>query len=954
MKRKRSSESSSSSKSSGCDDELNYILKSYSKPKKKYSRKTNHLLKKYKKSSSSSSSESSEIVKDRYNRIDHLLSKIDKNKMILDKPFMDVSDNIVEIEKVYNSPNEFPRADGLVFKDPLFNKRYPERYGRDWIKQLTDRQRILESDLNYKFLVLIAGKIESDVWTLIHDKNLEEVVKTNQQIMDIIRKERERIIVPTDKKRDQILIIESIIEKDKIKYDKFNTMLLKNLKILQKGQLLIDSGQNKDIPDKLHDQGLLYVLKLEDEFSSFIDLLDALILHKYTNKEKSDTTYKEKLIMVNKKIKEITNELYGCDDDDFNMKYHPNFDKEVYEYIYYNVLLFLKYYLNCMYNDNGIYQPPKIRILKRFKYLINVSLDVNNDEEIENLIDQVNNDFKDSDDFELLNQTIAALLSKYNFTDTQKQKLINLKIASPKFIDLINPISKSLNTVVILNLFVSQIYQIDWDLIYGNELINLRNFIILFTPKEPEYNNTLKLLYSLAIIGCKNDATYINIVNSHQKDSTYDIYNDKYDLTYLKEHNENIYNLIVKIKFTNTSKNLTFILISHFVYSFFMMDSNNIYEFINKIWIIFKSNPAIDKFYNYYKMDIMTTDKLVPFIIDSKTIKYMKDLYYITLNSYLFDIVTILYEDNIINFPSDIIKLIKTNVKKDKINASFYQILNESMNNIEIKIIDPEFQKFIDSFSNSSIHKKKDKEKNLHIKKNIKFLQELAEIPTESLNINKQYSGVNPIINLHLYYTLYIESLKFNLVKLKSGISKSERAINEAKDIISNVSSEKLDIRKIEEKFRDTYQNPLEWVVQPFNSGILVIKESIIAAITDAFYKLKLYAPGLSDITLPVIICAHECGLTIQFATLVSYIIKQQRMNSPSQYYKVSEITYNFKDLTKKVLDIIKGYRYTKSTTTQYNNGFLGTVYFQNRGFHIRYPVDSNDQISPYANLSMI
>ena len=971
MKRKLLNSSESSSSSSNNDD-LDYLLKKpYNKPPKKFSKKTNYIISKYNHDSSPSSSsseeeESKKKKKKKKSNLKELLYSMEKsnNKMNLGG-FINVNDNIVTIDEIYKSKDEYPRADGLVFDDPKWNKIYPERYGRDWIKQLTEKETILQNDLNYKFLLLIAGKIETDVWSLLHDQNLEEVIKKNQQIFETIRKERERIIVPSEKKREQIEIMENVIEKDQLKYNKYNTMLLHNLKILNRGQLLIDSGKNKDIPDKLHDQGLLYILKLEDDFSSFIDLLDAFGLTKPKYIDKADTTYHEKLKLMNVKIKEIIKEIYNEDiiKIDYNDQIKGNIiikNHEQLEYIYYNILLFFKYFLNCMYKENDTYQPPKIHILKRFKYLINLKREYGEDD-IDILTLKIDDNFDKDKDSSQLNKKIKELLNEYNFNATEKSTFNNLKSGHPNLIDLINTTYKTLpNTITDGRLI--QIFRIDWDLIYGHELVNLRNFYILFTPfydLTQTFDNTTNInffsvFFRIAKIGCNNDTIYENILEKYINDDKYNIVEDNGDINILKGKNQKIYDLIRKINYTHNTLNLTMVFISHIIYNFFIRNYDRIFDFLNIYYGTFPKGIFLDTFYTYYKMVTnIGPINTVPFIIDSTLIRYMKQLYYITLNDYyLYDIVKILHDDNIINFPSDIINIINRN-SSIKLDASFYRILNESMTNIEIKVIDPSFQQFLDSFSSNNIKRKEEKAKQLKTPGHIDHLIYLLNIPTKSLNINKKYQGYSPIINLHIYYNLYVEYLKSTLNEIKTTISRSEKAINKAKTIISRIASEKIDIKKIEDNFRDTYQNPLEWVTKPFNSGVLIIRENIIAAITDAFYKVKNNSTNLKDITLPVIILAHESGLTIEFVTLVSYIIKQQRMNSPVQYYKVTEISYNFKDLTKKVMAILNNYRFKKSNSIDNKNGFLGTIYFKNKAYPIRYDVSgSSNSIS--SNIATI
>lgn len=951
---KKPKKSSSSNDEDEYGNEINYLLKSYTK-KKSYN-------KGIKKSKYSSSSQEEEEEYDK-NTLNNLKNKLDFTKRSLSK-IMDIDDEMIVIDEIQNKKS-IPRADGLVYNDPDFGKIYPERYGKDWIKQLTDARHILENDLNYKFLRLIAGKIETDVTNLISTEDLENVVKYNEQIFQTLKKERERVLVPSDKKQEQILILEKNLTDDRDHYKKFYDGVLRNQKLLEKGNLLIDSDKRKDIPLKLHDQGILYILNIEDEFLLFTDLLDIFFNETYPTN--TDVNFREKIKRIQLKTKEMIKEIYNTNDD---INKNPNSfgfkdDEDQFDFVYYSILLLFKYYLNCFLN-----QSPKNRILKRFKYLV-----YDEDYQLSSKVDEKFNKLKDG---EKLDKKISELKSKYTFNNNDEfNSFQNLTKGAIKLIDLVNDDYDLPENIMGVNgENYKQIMKIDWELFYNNKLINLRNFFILFYPSNRDtkiYSNDyfdathiqqfFNFILQISKEGCNNDKEQKLVSFILGKNSRSIITNNPKDFeedysTYLYENNTPIYKIMKRVH-KEDQLNPNMIFISHCLYNFFMESPENITKFIivyNSMLTTLKKNILHDMlhpFYMYYKMN--NIEKLtvhIPFIIDNVLIKYMKKFYFITLNQYLFDIVKILYDQKIILFPREIQKQIEgifigtlqiqgeeeSKYQEIKIDASFYNILNESINNTEIKIQDPGFQDFLNSFNEESIKNKQKIQNNLGKDQNIDYLLNLLKLPTESLNIKKTYKGYSSIINLHIYFNLYQEYLLKMSKKIKKTITSTEKSILQAKNILSRIASEKIDLSKIEESFRQTYQNPLQWIIEPFNSGVLIIKDFIIAAINDAFYRIKQNSYHLKDITLPVIILAQESGLTNHFAILVSYIVKEQRMNTPIQYYKVAEQKWNFMDVSNKIMSIIKDYRFVKSGN--WDNNFLGYIYFKQN----RYPIYTNNK----------
>lgn len=965
------------------EDELSYIT---SNKKQKITKKTNHLLLNNKISSPSLSDDeeslpikfNNPLIKDNKSinsNIIKIFEKIDKSKIMINK-IINANDSIIEIDEIKKISDNIPRADGLVFKDPTFGKKFKEKYGDEWIKNLINRQHILERNPNYNFLDLIAGKIESTVEKIINTEPLDEVIKYNTEILDAVKEEKKRMVVSSKVKQEQIEIIEKEYEKTKLKFENLNNTISEYSKILNKGNLFIDTGTSKSVPKQLYDQGILFILNIENDFEPLSFILNTFFSKNQDSVERTYDIFKEKMKLIRKQLKLNIKELFPKDNIIINFDNEK--DPQKYEFFYYIIVLIFKYYLNCNYIENNIALSPKIRLLQRLKYITNNN-DYKKKIDTESIIDILNKKYDKKSLDTMLNKKHEQLKKEYDFSLDETEKFDKMINGSVKLIDLIyfneNWIGdykwvEWIDFKDFTDLGFENIFKINWEKYYGLPFINLTNFFVLFTPlidkdkiinnTQDEFNKTEKIIYDLCIMSVSGaDKAILTQIFIKPKE-----FKEEYIEQFLKQNKPDFYTIYKRIQLGEARYD-KYLILSYYLYQFFMNYPNSIQSLIYSFFSKDENKYAniINTFLNYYEMRFVAESKIkfIPFIIDKFTIKYMKELYYISMNYYLFKIVQTLLDDHIIEFSKDIEHLIDENIKKDielnidteeflgeeeeefKIDSSFYKKLNDLMKNIEIKIIDKSFQKFLNSFSDKGINDNLKQIENIGKGLNTKLLKYYSELPTKYLNIKNQYKGNDSFINLHIYYYLYIEYLKLNSQNIKNSLQKMDKSISNAKKIITDIASEKINIQKIEDDFKDTYIEPLKWKLDPLNSGFIIINPSVRAAINHALTLITDFTPNLRDITLPVIILATESGLTIKFVELIGDIITKQKIRTPSHYYTNQQQNNNLTYLVNDVFKIIKEYKFVKYSN---NNQYLGTLYFRNRNWKIKNP----DKLESFVN----
>ena len=906
---------------------------------------------------------------------ENLQTKFENSKLKLSS-IMDIDDNIIEIETIKKSHESIPRADGFSFKDPNFLKNLPERYNEEWLKNLTNRQHILNKDPSYQFLRLLSGKINTDVKIILNTSDLDDILDYNKRQLRELEKERKRLIVSVEGKHDQIKHLEEILEKDKIEFEDQHTNFIKYSNLLNDGNIFIETGKNKDIPEQFYGQGILYLLMIENDFSPIENLYKVFNLGNGT--QRTSQTFFNEMEKIEKNTKRIGYDLFPNHKVyEYNEKNDDKKDRKLYEFHHYVLLLIFKYYIFQDYNFDGIYLPPKSMVDQRFKYLINRidAIIIKDRIDINKNLKEPLDKKKDKEQFKKKHN---ELLDKYEFINKYEENDFNEIInGNINLITLMFP--ENSKYVIHNNERLKIMHEWNWNELYGTETINLKNFIELFCPqtngndnKPKEINVQLKeqngIYLMIEYLWRKGAIKFIEDRKKkfHQEDQ--DIFNNiekddndkpepktvvKFTFDFIRRNIPKLYDLINRIPIDKTNDSST-IVYSFFIYYYFKHIDYPLITFIDNFtknfnFIKLNYRDSITDFISFYNFEPEKINYIIkPYLVDMLTIKFMKEFYFISMNQYIYDIVKILYNDNIIQFPEDIVKLIEINYNEfkkadefeisddeTKINASFYKIVNESLKKeSQFTIIDKSFENYLNSLLVKNIDLKKRNIENQG--KEYNKDNNIAYSPTQSLNINNKFNDY-PVINVHLYYYLYVEYLKSKSNKINKSLKKTKKGITEAKKIISNIAQEKIDMSRIENTLKETYSHPLHWILDPVNSGVFRVIDPVSSAIADALCELK-KIDTLKDLTLPVIILTPlEVGLTIQFCVLVSYIYQKQSNRSNQQYYKNLQITGNFNDIVKQVFEIKNHYSFRKPSSTS-NPSFLGTIKTTNKSYQIYDP----------------
>jgi hypothetical protein len=957
MKRQRNYGPSSSNSDDDSDDEFKYLSREYTRYTNKKSKidDNNKSEKEMNfdnlfKNNNNLRIDKRQQNKNMGNRLNKILDKLNNNQNVFFENVLNDEERILVMKDLKNNDN-IPRADGY----PTLSKVDPslDRFGREWLDRYIEREKMLQSHPSYNFIQLIAGKCQSRVDKVLDNQKIDELVLQNQKLYERYDMERKRVIVNSETKDKQIKILEATLDKEKSKITLINKNIKKYKTILKDGNILIESGEQSDIPLHLHNQGLLYVLNIENDFL-YVDTKYFLKpdQNKSAFKDISMTIFEMKKI-----IRSIKQELFPNSDTSIsiNDKAFSN-DEILNHYIEYMFLIIYKYYLNC--NPLDISVSPRLQFYLRFKYLVNnKEYEFNHQyKSIKEILGNVN--IGGNDDLTELDNLLNRFKTKYRFNNSEKDMLNNL-ISSTKLIkSFLNIPTIDLSK---LNKYVKQILEEEWDFYYGLEFINLTNFIYLMSSRDdindPNYGTLYFKMIQLIVQETFNETQLDELLTKkHFEENINKSSKISNILNHFKQSNK------------NTNDRIYILLLSHYFYKFFKKNETplqTLNEYIMKV-----NNNNNNQYFKSVMYDftenfsVRTKTTIFPFLVDKKIIDYMKQLYFISLNDYFYNITKILIEDDIITVSKDINDLIEKNTfnvsndkddyhsittkqsdikdlsdtietgKNEKIDASFTRVLNDMTEKIRIDIHDISFIDFLKSLDKTYISNKLQKKryKNLVDEKDYKYENTINKLPSKNLNINRKSINNYSFITLHLYFYLYIEYLMKKKGQIKSIIKNIVNAINSAKVIISNMTKEKIPSKSIDAQFRDSYVHPSEWRLNPINSGLLILSAPIYAAIQTSLNDIK-KNPNLRDINLRVIILSGETGLNERFARLVSFHSTSQGINSAQVPYLEEQIRNNKLNLIKQVIEEINPYSFIKN----YNeaSSFLGTIIYNQRSYKI-------------------
>lgn len=961
MKRKRTFKSSSSNSDTD-SDEFKYLNREYSRYTNKKSKIDGNNNESEKEMNFDNLFKNNNLRIDKRqnknigNRLNKILDKLNNNQNVFFENVLNDEERILVMKDIQNN-EDIPRADGY----PTLSKvdHSLDRFGKEWLDRYIEREQMLQSHPSYNFIQLIAGKCQGGISQVLDNDQIDEIVAQNKKRYERYELEMKRVIVNSETKDKQIKLLEATLEKEKSKITLINKNIKKYKTILKDGNILIESGEQSDIPLHLHNQGLLYVLNIENDFL-YVDT------KYFLDPDQNKSAFKDisvTIFEIKKIIRSIKQELFPNSDTNIyvNDKLILN-DEILNHYIEYMFLIIYKYYLNC--NNIDIQLSPRLQFYLRFKYLVNnKEYEFNHQyKSIKEILGNMN--IGGNDDLKELDNLLNRFKTKHRFNNSEKDMLNNLVSSTKLMKSFLNiPL---IDLSKLSNIRVKQILEEEWDFYYGLEFINLTNFIYLLSSNDdindPNYGIKYLKMIELIVLDTFNTQLDELLTKKHFEENI----NKSSKISNILNH--------FKISNKNTNDRIYIILLSHYFYKFFKKNETPLHT-LNEY--IMKVNNNNNKYFTSVmygfteNFSVRTKTTIFPFLVDKKIIDYMKQLYFISLNDYFYNITKILIEDDIITVSKDINDLIEKNTfnvsndkddyhvitttttttkqsdikdlgdtietgKNEKIDASFTRVLNEMTEKIRIDIHDISFSDFLKSLDKTYISNKqqnaKKKFKNLVDEKDYKYENIINKLPSKNLNINKKSINNYSFITLHLYFYLYIEYLIKKKGQIKSIIKNIVNAINSAKFIISNMTKEKIPSKAIDAQFRDSYVHPSQWRLNPINSGLLILSAPIYAAIQTSLNDIK-KNPNLRDINLRVIILSGATGLNERFARLVSYHNTAQSINSARVPYLQEQIKNNKLNLIKQVIEEINPYQFIKNYDEE--SSFLGIIIYNQRYYKI-------------------
>jgi len=200
----------------------------------------------------------------------------------------------------------------------------------------------------------------------------------------------------------------------------------------------------------------------------------------------------------------------------------------------------------------------------------------------------------------------------------------------------------------------------------------------------------------------------------------------------------------------------------------------------------------------------------------------------------------------------------------------------------------------------------------------------------------KKFGNVFPLLFPHIIFIMYIKFMNYNLDELNNKIEETKKTIKEGKSILNRVVKEEMEeTSKLTEKYKKMYTTPVSWALDPLNSGVIVIKEFVKAAIQDSFNDLIKFVKSLEDIKLSTIILAYRfgCGLTTEFCSLIAVRISDNRQTFGSQYYKNIQLEQTMIN-KKRIINSLKQYTYIKPYSN-YDKKDHGTIEHHGKVYRI-------------------
>ncbi len=885
------------------------------------------------------------------------------------------------IPEIVNKRGDIPREDGHIWtieektERRMIANELP--YQEKWFNEIEERQKILRKDPNYKFLKLVAGNMDVEVFELFDEEDINRLVREQQDIRERLNLERKRTIVGIDKKYTQLQILDKLIQ------DENNNLLFKKVKrpnphfIKSIGENFILSFEGATGEDHIYDAngGFIFIVDLIKTYSTIID---AWKLYKKMNDPDSDAAM---LLMLNstRTLHENIKILIGLDSvyarelseapieqTPFVLKKGENSNlTNLKRIIEKNIILYI---FMIIYRDfldlsqKGVYvQNILLKGTKRtddFGYVLS-------------LFDILKRCIKYSSKYITFKEDVVNYTG---FKLTKQEIHIERTKEKDKFID-------------------KTVKDID-EPTYKHDLKDDRREKLLLESKtmtEREWD----LFEQQLTVGMNNGKERLG--------SEIDTLKEWYNATEIKSSSSSIIRLRQQIKSSNPIQTIQwetlrgFNVINLNIFTVLFGGDISKYKEIAKIGC----NKYLRKHKNYcdfiisnissngaIRQTIIPTDirndapkKLMNILITGVGRGWNeKEIIVIAFSHFM-----ALYFTKTEDWKEIIDVFIRDDENKDRTEtalAYFYDALVADRtetydNNIPLTLdtlivirdlykdsMSEYFWKISKFFSKLSIIQfSKDIEENIIKNFNhdtfINLNEALRRFPLtssiidrdfevyvgENLNKNKKiyqekgYLDNNhyPILLLHVYLELYFQYIESGVNESNKKLIELKESHEKTKKIIESISGDERGLEKTSKqrsKLREMYTPTKSWTFKPENSGIIEIKDGIVSAISDAYDLVQTYAIGLRGIPLIEIQKSLNNGLASTFAKYVAVIISDNRLVYTRQYNKDIE----FKKVAMNKFNIMKRlkmYKYSRSgrgyTTRQMDQSEYNILY-QTRG----------------------
>lgn len=109
-----------------------------------------------------------------------------------------------------------PMNDGSYYRD---EDNYSGAFTRKWIKDVVNRETMLDKDATYNFLTILATRLQIDVDDTLDIDMLDNYVEQTRENVERRKKDAERTLVTVDKKKEQLAIMRELRWRERVEHD---------------------------------------------------------------------------------------------------------------------------------------------------------------------------------------------------------------------------------------------------------------------------------------------------------------------------------------------------------------------------------------------------------------------------------------------------------------------------------------------------------------------------------------------------------------------------------------------------------------------------------------------------------------------------------------------------------------------------------------------------------------